>query len=112
MKSSIQQNTRVIQIEGPILRKDAEELNEEFSQIELGDCPRVILDLTQVNHVCSSALGVFVSYKRKLRNRNGELKLIITDEDLRQVFEITMLDKVFEIYTSLQDALQSFEKKI
>lgn len=109
MKTSTYQNAKVIQLDGPILRKDAEELNEEFSQIDIGENPKVIIDLSKVNHVCSSALGVFVNYKRKLKNHNGELKLIITDEDLLQVFEITMLDKVFEIFSNLQDAVQSFE---
>lgn len=70
---------------------------------------KIILDLTKVHHICSTALGIFVATKRKLKPMNGDIKVIVVDEDLIQLFEITMLDKVFEIFPDLSAAMEGFQ---
>ncbi len=105
MNAKINQGIRVIRLHGAILRKDAERLEAEFSSPDLYHMQSIILDLSDVNYICSSALGVFVTFKRKLKHKDIDLKLIVTDEDIRQVFEITMLDKVFEIFRSSDEAI-------
>jgi anti-sigma B factor antagonist len=105
MNADMKNKTKIVRFQGAILRKDAESMEAEFSNPEIYKSSLIVLDFTRVHHICSSALGVLVSLKRKIRNKNGELKLVLDDEDLLQVFEITMLDKVFDIYPTVEEAV-------
>jgi anti-anti-sigma factor len=108
MSSDIRSDVRVIRFQGAILRKDSEKIEAELVQSTDFDFRNVVLDFTRVHHICSSALGVLVAFKRKQQETGGDVRLVLNDEDLLQVFEITMLDKVFKIYPSLEEATQSF----
>jgi len=55
------------------------------------------------------ALGILVSYKKKFTENSGNIKIVITDEDLLELFEITMLDKIFEIFQDLKSAEDAYK---
>ena len=108
MKTDLKSDIKIIRFQGAILRRDSEKIEADLVHSKELDGKKVILELTKVHHICSSALGVLIAFKRKLKIENGDVKLVINDEDILQVFEITMLDKVFEIYADLESAIDSF----
>jgi anti-anti-sigma factor len=65
--------------------------------------------MLNVKHICSSALGALVAVKRKLKDEDGDMKLILVNENLMRLFQTTMLDKVFEIYDSRRECLSTFD---
>src|ERR1035437_8826881 len=68
---------------------------------------RVIVDLTDVTFIDSTALGVLVSGAKRVRPRNGTLDIVCTDENIIRIFEITGLDRIFGIYPTRAEALQA-----
>jgi anti-sigma B factor antagonist len=69
----------------------------------------MIIDLTAVDLVDSSGLGVLVSTLKRIGNR-GEVKLCNLKDAVRSVFELTRLDRVFGLYHSEAEAAASFRK--
>jgi anti-anti-sigma factor len=65
--------------------------------------------MIDVKHICSSALGVLVAIKRKIKDNEGDIKLVIGSDNLIKLFETTMLNKVFEIYESRRECLTNFD---
>jgi anti-anti-sigma factor len=65
--------------------------------------------MINVKHICSSALGVLVAVKRKIRDKDGDIKLVIVNENLLKLFQTTMLDKVFEIFESQRECMNAFD---
>ena len=57
--------------------------------------------------VDSMALGVLLGAKKRLGAHAGSLDLVISKPDIRRIFEITMLDRVFTLYASRDEALQA-----
>ena len=108
MRLDSKSEIRLIRFQGAILRKDSEIMEQELVISPDFNSKKIVLDLTRVHHICSSALGVLVSLKRKLKSQNGDVKLVISDDDIKQVFEITMLDKVFQIHDTVEQAMGSF----
>ncbi|MCG9876748.1 MAG: STAS domain-containing protein [Leptospiraceae bacterium] len=108
MKLDSHSDIRILKFQGAILRKDSEVMDQDLIQSNAFYGKKVILDFTKVHHICSSALGVLVTLKRKLKSQDGDVCIVISDEDIRQVFEITMLDKVFQIFESVPDAQAKF----
>ena len=69
--------------------------------------PTVVVDLSELSFVDSTALGVLVSGVKRLRNAGGDLRLVVTQPRITKVFEITGLTKVFSIFGSVDQAVTS-----
>jgi anti-sigma B factor antagonist len=69
------------------------------------DAPtRVIIDLTEVEFVDSTALGVLIEARTKLTNRNGFV-LAGPRLETRRALEISGLDRHFAVHQSVDEAL-------
>jgi anti-anti-sigma factor len=109
MKREAYENIEIISLDGRIDQDGSEEL-ESILQTCLNEGKfSICIDLLNVKHICSSALGSLVAIKRKLKHEDGDMKLIIANESLMRLFQTTMLDKVFEIYDSKRECLSTFD---
>lgn len=72
---------------------------------------RVILDFRNVKFMSSSMLGKLVQTHKKCAEFKVKLKLCSIDPEIRQVFKITKLDKLFEIEKDEASARQAFLRK-
>jgi anti-sigma B factor antagonist len=69
---------------------------------------RVVLDLSQVSFMDSTGLGAMLSCLRSLKAKNGSLKLASLTPEVAQLFEMVMMDRVFEIFPDPAAAVGSF----
>lgn len=65
----------------------------------------LVVDLTNVSFLDSSALGVLVGTLRRLREREGELRIVKPQPLAMRAFEVTSLDKVLSLYETRTEAL-------
>lgn len=72
---------------------------------------RVILDFRNVKFMSSSMLGKLVQTHKKCGEFKVKLKLASIDPEIRQVFKITKLDKLFEIEPDEAAARKAFMRK-
>jgi anti-sigma B factor antagonist len=68
----------------------------------------LIIDLKDVRFVDSSGLGSLVSGFKNASARNGNLKLCGLQPQVRSMFELTRLHRVFEIFPDAEEAMTSF----
>ena len=68
------------------------------------DTPRVVLDLAAVDFLDSSGLGALVAVM-KLMGAGRRLELAAAQPNVRRVFDLTRMDRVFTIHATLEDAL-------
>jgi len=68
----------------------------------------LLLDFRYVKRFSSAALGMLVSLQKLVGMQKGELKLSNICPEIRQVFKLTSLDKVFDIYDDAEDAIAAF----
>lgn len=84
------------------------DLKEQMLQLfDEGKCSLVI-DLSAVRFIDSSGLGALVSGFKNASAREGSLKLCCLQPQVRSMFELTRLHRVFEIFTNQEEALSSF----
>jgi len=67
----------------------------------------IVVDLSDVTFIDSTALGVLVSGAKRVRPQNGTLDIVCRDENITRIFEITGLDRIFGIYPTREKALES-----
>ncbi len=72
--------------------------------------PNVLIDFSQVRFLSSSALGMLVKVNKKCKEFKINLKLCSIHRDIMEVFKITRLDKVLQIYPDAPAAMEGFKK--
>lgn len=68
----------------------------------------VLIDLKDVRFIDSSGLGALVSGFKNAISHQGILKLSTLQSQVRSMFELTRLHRVFEIFSSTSEALDNF----
>ncbi len=74
--------------------------------IEAANSKKLVLDFTEVQFFSSSALGILVTLSKKMMEIKGELVVCALVAELRKVFKITNLDKLFKFADDGDQALQ------
>lgn len=99
----------VIKLEGVINVQMSLDFEAWLSSFFLEKNPKkVIVDLSQVQHISSSGLRVLVSFYKKLLSVQGKLVLVGLNQNLKKIFKIVELDTVFETYDSIEEAKTKF----
>ncbi len=70
--------------------------------------PRLVFDCSALSYMDSSGLGVFVSCLRKALAEGGDIRLTALKPKVRMLLELTRVDKVFQIFVTVDEALASF----
>lgn len=68
----------------------------------------ILVDLKEVRFIDSSGLGALVSGFKNAISHQGNLKLATLQPQVKSMFELTRLHRVFEIYASAPEALENF----
>ena len=85
----------LIEVGGQLIVGNRQLLKEQvLDQLERGD-RKFRLDFSKTDYVDSSGLGVLVTLSKKIREQGGQLSLVGLSEDLRTLFELTILDTLF-----------------
>ena len=74
----------------------------------IGLSPRIVLNLTQVNHIDSNGIGMLVGLYVAAKNANAAIKLAGLVDHVRSVMETTRLSTIFETYNTVEEAVASF----
>lgn len=71
---------------------------------------RVVLNLEELHFMDSSGLGSLVSGSKLLEDRGGQIRILNAHGPVRNVFQITRLDRIFPAYEDETDAIASFPR--
>ncbi|MFC0518288.1 STAS domain-containing protein [Mucilaginibacter angelicae] len=83
----------------------AEQFKSELLSLISNGNKYVIVNFEQVIYVDSSFLGALVSALKLAINNGGDIAVVGLNSDIRSLFQLVRLDKVFRIYTNTQEAL-------
>lgn len=95
----------VLEVGGELDVYTAPELRMHLIEIVEEGQRKLILDMNRIEFLDSTALGVLVYGLKRLRSTGGTLALVCQPERLLKIFRITGLDRVFDIYGSVEAAL-------
>lgn len=87
---------------------DATMLHDQLHELIDKDKRRVVIDLSKVEWMNSTGLGILISGLTTLRNNGGELKLAKVTDKIESLLTITKLITVFENYDDIEEAVKSF----
>ncbi len=101
------QGVKVLALSGEIDMYTSPTLREELMGLINKRVTPLLVDLKGVSYIDSSGIATFVEGLKRMMSYGGRLKLIGLLEGVKEIFSFSRLDKVFEIYGNLEDAIHS-----
>lgn len=87
---------------------DAEEFKKILSEEINNGRKNIIVDLSECDYIDSTFLGALVVSLKKVTSQGGDLRLIGFKPAVRSMFELTRMYRVFETFSTKEDAVKSF----
>lgn len=102
-------NVVVISMSGRLDLGNGSRLKEEIKDILTSGKTSFHLNLGNVEFVNSSGLGALVSIMKEIRIHRGRLTLSDLADYVQEIFDITQLSHIFEIFSTEEEALRSYQ---
>jgi len=91
--------------------KDIKALQESImSVVEQAEQMNLILDFHNVRFLSSAVLGLLIRISKKVYERDGQLRLCNIDPKIYEIFRITRLTKIFDIYRDVESAVENLSE--
>ena len=98
----------IVRLNGTLaLGENTRILQERFEEIESGRSGAVILDLSGLEHLDSTAVGVLVGGLKRFDAQGRRFFLVNPRERVASVFRITHLDSIFRVFPNVQSAIDA-----
>ena len=99
----------IINLQGRLDLSSGSTLKEQIKLLFSDDKSNVHLNLAEVEFINSSGLGSLVSIMKETRLLKGRLTLSDLASYVQEIFDITQLSHIFEIYATQEEALNSYQ---
>jgi anti-sigma B factor antagonist len=90
---------------------ETDELEQKIKSLSDGGNKNLVINLSETQHLNSTALGVLISAHSNYVRRGGQMKLAAVDKRIENIFVITKLSLVFDVYPTEEQAIASFAEK-
>jgi len=98
----------VVEPQGRLDAASAKPFKDEVMRRAEKGAKRLVIDLSQVRFLDSSGLGVLVSCLRQFTASGGDIKLSGLRPEIQSLFALTRLNKVFDIFSTAEEAAAAF----
>jgi anti-sigma B factor antagonist len=101
----------VLHLSGKIMGgPDYEKFHSEIKTLIKEGYVDILLNMSKVNWINSTGLGVLVSAFHTLKKNGGQMKICEVSERIDNILNVTQLKLVFQTFDDGQDALASFSE--
>ncbi|HHP7230643.1 MAG TPA: STAS domain-containing protein [Xenococcaceae cyanobacterium] len=101
----------VIEPQGILDGTKAVDFRHKIDRSIKNEVPIILVDFTNVTFMDSSGLGALVLALKKVRSAEVKLVLCSINEQVKMLFELTSMDRVFEIYSNREEFENSLKKE-
>jgi len=97
-----------VRVDGVVDTLTANELEQVIDSLLRRGRYKIVIDLAGVDYISSAGWGIFISHIKDVRSHNGDIKLAGMVPDVHEIFELLEFDKVLQIFSSVDEAIERF----
>lgn len=95
---------KIVSVSGDIDMSSSPDLRKELLQLARKKVSILLVDFNDVSYIDSSGIATFVEGLKCMMTYGGKMKFIGIPEKIMEIFCFAKLDRVFEIYGTIDDA--------
>jgi len=97
----------LVSLRGSVSISQADVLRAKMEELASRATRTIVIDLGDMDFICSAGLGAIISGHLKSRHHNGRICLANPQPAVRQLLETTRLTKLFGVYETVEEAMKS-----
>lgn len=101
-------NLVVCHVSGEVDINSSPDMKKAFDKLTSKKEPKIVVNFSKVTYVDSSGLATLVEILKNMRTYGGRMRLTNLSAKVKSLFEITKLDKLFEILADEAEAVTNF----
>lgn len=98
----------VCYIDGEVDINSSPDIKKSFDRLISKKTPKIVINLSKVTYVDSSGLATLVELLKNMKAYSGRMRLVGLTPKIKSLFEITKLEKLFEIMINEDEAISTF----
>ena len=98
-------NATIVKFAGSANMEVSSDLREQLIELVDDQFVQLVLDMSELEFICSVGLGAIIAAHLRCRHCNGVVKLVDPKPAIRELLEVTRLTKLFDLYDSVDSAL-------
>ena len=100
----------VVELIGPFLTEaDITELRAAIAEFVNRRWRRLLIDFSETTYLNSTSVGVLIAAHTSYARREWQLKVCSMNKHIHAIFAITNLMKIFSVYDTREEAINSFQ---
>lgn len=96
----------IVTIIGSVTTDQADMLRERLERLAAKRIAVIVLEVSRMDYICSAGLGAIIIGYLKCRHHKGQVRIVSPTDKIRELLETTRLDKLFDIFDTVEDALK------
>lgn len=100
----------VISLQGQLDASQVASFKKDWPHFLQNDQPKILLECEALEFVDSTGLGSLISLLRKVEEKGGKIVFAQMTAEVASIFEITRLQKLFNIFPNLKDAVDRLQE--
>ena len=112
IKSQFMEGVHFLFLKGRLDSSTVKELKNNIHHINKAKGVKLVIDLGEVEFIDSSGLGSLVAGYRLVSSEAGDIKLSSPTPQTQSLFELTRMDKLFDVFDHHLKAAESFGNTI
>lgn len=105
-------NVCIVSLSGYLDAHTATDLEKTMQGLLNDGNRRIVVDFTNLEYISSAGLGVFMVFIESVRTDGGDIKLASMKERVFSVFDLLGFPVLFEIYSTVDEAVEVFPKSV
>ena len=101
----------IIALGGRLDAYASSDVEQKLNALVDADEVRLVVNLERLDYISSSGLRVLLTSLKKVRKREGDIKLACMKPLIKEVFDVAGFSQLFSIYDLEDVAVQAFDKK-
>lgn len=101
-----EQGCAIFILKGRVHLYEIQVLREKFEEIRSRVFNKIIVDMTAVEHIDSSGLGILIAHAARYKEKNIPFILVGIRKSLEHLFHLTAFSSLFIKLKNLKEALQ------
>ena len=97
---------QVVSLLGRLDSMGASTLQSSLNELVAAGENRLLIECSELSYVSSVGLGIFVNSAKVLRSKGGDLSFAGLTPHVRSVFDMVGFLSIFEVYASLEEAIE------
>ncbi|MBI5418035.1 STAS domain-containing protein [Candidatus Poribacteria bacterium] len=98
----------IFDVKGDIMADTRKDLKEKFNTLMEAGKTKFIVNFKDVYVIDSSGIGLLISTLQKVREKNGDIKILNISGFAKRTFNVTGLNNIFHIFGNEEKAIESF----